>query len=111
MAKLVLNNTENYEHLANVKLTKEKYPIAFENKVNELVDDGMSREDAENMVSSMVIELELYYQEGYGLFAVESDAVDNGADIFSPYNKEEYQREDSDESLNYDENQGEGFQP
>ena len=75
------------------------------------VDGYNPREDAENMVSSMVIELELYYQEGYGLFAVESDAVDNGADIFSPYNKEEYQREDSDESLNYDENQGEGFQP
>ena len=81
-----LNNSDNYEHLCNVRLTKEKFPIAFENKVNELINEGCatSREEAEKMVSNMEIELEIYYEEGYGLFAVESDAVESGT-IYSPY--------------------------
>ena len=29
-----LNNSDNYEHLCNVVLTKDKFPIAYENKVN-----------------------------------------------------------------------------
>ena len=88
---LKLNNAENYEHLCNVKLTKERFPIAYEEKVQELMDDcEMSREQAEDIIKDMEIELEVYYHRGYGLFAVESDAVENGADIFSPYNKEEY---------------------
>ena len=86
---LKLNNENNYEHLCNVTLTKEKFPIAFNNKVNELMEDeGISRKDAEKKVSETEIALELYYHKGHGLFAVETDAIDNGAEIYSPYNKE-----------------------
>lgn len=89
-----LNNAENYEHLANVRLTKDKYPIAFEEKVKELIEEcGMTRAQAEKSVEDMEIELEIYYQKGYGLFAVESEAVDAGA-VYSPYNKEEYEQAD-----------------
>ena len=35
----------------------------------------------------MEIELEVYYEVGYGLFAVEADAVES-ADIYSPYSGE-----------------------
>lgn len=85
-----LNTAENYEHLANVKLTKEKYPIAYENKVEELMEENsMSREEAESVIKDMEIELEIYYEKGYGLFAVESEAVESGT-IYSPYSKEEY---------------------
>ena len=32
----------------------------------------------------MEFELEIYYEKGYGLFAVDSEAVNSGT-IFSPY--------------------------
>lgn len=83
-----LNNSDNYEHLCNVVLTKDKFPIAYENKVKELMDEcNMSREEAENVIKDMKIELEVYYEVGYGLFAIESDAVESGT-IYSPYSGE-----------------------
>ena len=83
-----LNNSDNYEHLCNVVLTKDKFPIAYENKVKELIDEcHVSREEAENIVNNMEIELEVYYEVGYGLFAIESDAVES-ATIYSPYSGE-----------------------
>lgn len=83
-----VNNSDNYEHLCSVVLTKDKFPIAYENKVKELMDEcGMSREEAENAVKDMKIELEVYYEVGYGLFAIESDAVESGT-IYSPYSGE-----------------------
>ena len=82
-----LNGADNYEHLCNVKLTKEKFPIAYENKVQELIEDCcVSREEAESIISNMEMELEIYYEKGYGLFAVESEAV--GCKIYSPYSGE-----------------------
>lgn len=83
-----LNGADTYEHLCNVKLTKKKFPVAYENKVQELIEDcGISREEAESMISDMRIELEIYYEKGCGLFAVESEAVDSGT-IYSPYSGE-----------------------
>ena len=91
-----LNGADTYEHLCNVKLTKEKFPAAYENKVQELIEDcGVSREEAENLISGMEIELEIYYEKGPGLFAVESEAVECGT-IYSPYSGElckEYKEE------------------
>ena len=85
-----LNNSNEYEHLCNVKLTKEKFPKAFAAKVEELIEEGVcaSEEEAEAVIADMEIELELYYEKGYGLFAVESEAVNSGT-IFSPYSCEE----------------------
>lgn len=83
-----LNNSDNYEHLCDVVLTKDKFPIAYENKVKELMDEcSMSREEAENAIKDMKIELEVYYEVGYGLFAIESEAVESGT-IYSPYSGE-----------------------
>ena len=89
---LRLNNSDDYEFLCNVTLTKEKFPIAFENKVQELLEEGVcsTREDAERTVEYMSIELELYYHKGYGLFAVDSEAVASGT-IYSPYSGELYE--------------------
>ena len=52
-------------------------------------ENSMSREEAESVIKDMEIELEIYYEKGYGLFAVESEAVESGT-IYSPYSKEEY---------------------
>ena len=70
-----LNGDDTYEPIL-VTLTKDKFPIAFENKVQELLEEGCfeTREEAEKVVSSYPIEIELYYEKGLGLFAVESGA-------------------------------------
>lgn len=83
-----LNSSDEYELLCKVTLTKDEYPTAFENKVRELIEEcGMSREQAEESIENMEIELELYYEKGYGLFAVDSEAVTAGT-IHSPYSGE-----------------------
>jgi len=52
-------------------------------------ENGMTREEAETAVAQMQIELEIYYEKGHGLFAVETEAVDSGT-IYSPYSNEVY---------------------
>lgn len=83
------NNAEEMESIM-VQLTEEKTPIAFNRKVKELLDQGAfeSEEDAKAWVYQNPIELELYYSIDCGLFGVESDAIENGADIYDPYTAE-----------------------
>ena len=89
MQRLQLNSADSYEPV-NVRLSKETTPIAFEQKVQELIEEcGMTREQAEQTVTDTVFELELYYQKGSGLFAVESEAVEAGI-IYSPYSGQRY---------------------
>jgi len=86
------NNSENYEVVCTLRLDRlfaEKYPIAYQAKKEELMEDcGMSEEEAVATMKDMEIELELYYEKGRGLFAVESEAVENNT-IYSPYTREE----------------------
>ena len=84
-----LNNSDEYESLPKIKLSKEKYPKAFNAKVEELLEENVcgTVEEAEQLVSNMVFELEIYYEKGTGLFAVESAAVESGT-IYSPYTAE-----------------------
>ncbi len=84
-----LNNSDDYESLGTLKLTKEKFPKAFKAKVEELLEEGAcaTEEEAEKVIAAMDFELEIYYEKGTGLFAVESDAVDSGT-IYSPYTAE-----------------------
>ena len=84
-----LNNSDDYESLGIIKLSKEKFPKAFQAKVEELLEEDVcaTKEEAEKLVSDMEFELELYYEKGTGLFAVECDAVESGT-IYSPYTAE-----------------------
>lgn len=86
------NNAENYEVVCSLKFDRlfaEKYPIAYQAKKEELMEDcGMSEEEAVDKMKDMAVELEMYYEKGRGLFAVESEAVENTT-IYSPYTKEE----------------------
>ena len=86
---VTLNNSDDYESLGTLKLTKEKFPKAFKAKVEELLEEGVcaTEEEAEKVIKSMDFELEIYYEKGTGLFAVESAAVDSGT-IYSPYTAE-----------------------
>lgn len=80
-----MNNAENYESI-NVYLSKEKTPIAYQNKLDELMDSKAfdSKEEAEKWINETPFELELYYENGYGLFGVEAEAVES-ATLHSPY--------------------------
>lgn len=84
-----LNNSDSYESIGSIKLSKDKFPIAFQNKVEELIEEGVCStiEEAEKIVNDIEFELEVYYEKGTGLFAVESDAVESGT-IYSPYTAE-----------------------
>lgn len=84
-----LNNSDEYEALDVIKLTKDRFPKAFQAKVEELLEEGVceTQEEAESMIGDMGFELEVYYEKGTGLFAVESEAVESGT-IYSPYTAE-----------------------
>ena len=79
-------NPAGAEETIEVRLSQDKTPVAWEAKVQELIKNGMSREDAEQ-AASQPFELELYYQADWGLFAVESESLECG-DVISPYNGE-----------------------
>ena len=83
-----LNNSDNYEPI-KVTLSKEEFPIAYNNKIEELVEVGAydTIENAENDNPTIEIEMEIYYEKDYGLFAVECSAVESGT-IFSPYSRD-----------------------
>ena len=80
-----LINSDDYEPL-KVLLTEEDTPIAFNAKINELMEQGVfdNEKEAKKWLRNTPIELELYYEKDSGLFAVESEAVESGT-IYSPY--------------------------
>ena len=84
-----INDVSNYEPI-NVYLSREKTPIAFQNKLNELMECKAfdTEEEAAKWIEETPFELEMYYEKGYGLFLVESEAVENSC-VFSPYSKKE----------------------
>lgn len=80
-----LNSAENYEPI-EITISKETTPIAYNNKIQELVEQGayLTKEDAEKEHPRFIIDCEIYYQKHSGLFAVEEGAVESGT-IYSPY--------------------------
>lgn len=80
-----LNNSDDYESI-KVMLTPTETPKVYELRVQDLMTGGMSREDAEEKAKEPY-EMELYYEPGVALFAVDSEAVDSGT-IYSPYTAE-----------------------
>jgi len=74
--------------IISVRLSPDKTPIAYENKVRCLMLSGLSREEAEK-VALEPMDLELYYEIGAGLMAVDPAAVESGT-IRSPYTGELY---------------------
>lgn len=79
-----LNNSEDYDALPPIRI--KDYPRIFNAKCEELIEEGRASdmESAKKLAGNMIIELELYYEKGAGLFAVESEAVES-AKIYSPY--------------------------
>lgn len=96
MAVLKFNSAENCEQIIIV-LTKDEYPVAYNNKIEELIEQKLypNREEAERQNPKFELECEIYYHKHYGVFAVEQGAVESGT-IHSPYTGElceEYKEE------------------
>ena len=70
----------------NIRLDREHTPMAFKAKLKELMDQKVfdTEQEAIDFIESEPIELELYYEEGYGLFAAEAEAIESGL-VISPY--------------------------
>lgn len=83
-----LNSADNFERLIII-VDKEQYPIAYRNKIEELVEQGCYNtiEKAERDNPTFEIDCEIYYDKHSGLFAVECEAVESGT-IYSPYSGE-----------------------
>lgn len=97
MARIKANSAEDYESTI-IRLSKDRYPIAYQAKLEELVEQNCygSIEEAESDNPYIDIELEMYYDKHHGLFAVESGAIESNAEsICSPYTGE--YMEDSDD--------------
>lgn len=84
METKILGYTDENQQTIEIRITKSKYPLLWERKVKELTQQGLSESDAERILGDWVVTLDLYYEIGSGLFAVETDAVESGS-IHSPY--------------------------
>ena len=92
-----LNPTDRIETI-EVLLTEERYPIAFANKMSELLEQKAfdSEQEARTWLKSTPIVLEIYYEKDAGLFAVESEVLDSCPEtVCSPYTKEAFTEEDT----------------
>lgn len=84
----IIAPSDEEEECIDIYLTPERYPIAFKNKVDELLEQGCfeTREEAEADVRRYPIQLDLVYEKHSGLFAVESEALEL---CTSPYSGKE----------------------
>ena len=82
-------NKVGQEETIGVLLTRKTFPIAFQNKLNELMEQGAfdNEEDATKWIESNPIVLEIMYEKHNGLFAVESEAIECDT-LVSPYSGE-----------------------
>ena len=87
-------NKVGQEETIGVLLTRKTFPIAFQNKLNELMEQGAfdNEEDAIKWIENNPIVLEIMYEKDNGLFAVESEAIESGW-IVSPYSGEEIEND------------------
>ena len=78
------------EEVIYVSLSPTKFPIAYKNKVDELMEQGAfdTRKEAEEWVQTNPICLEIIYEKHSGLFAVESEGLECGG-LISPYTNKE----------------------
>ncbi len=80
-----LNTLNTYD---SVKIKFINYPEAFKAKCEEFVEQGIATDmdDAAEQLKDYEIDLQLVYDKHYGLFAVESDMIEDCAeDVYSPY--------------------------
>lgn len=83
MSKLQINPPELIETV-DIFLDPNKHPVAFNTKLKELTENGMSESEAFMFLKQVPFQMEVYYSKDQGLFLVESESLDSN-DIFNPY--------------------------
>jgi len=78
------------EETIDILLSEERFPRTREAKLEELLEENAfdSREEAERWLDQTPVCLDLIYEKGLGLFAVESEAVEANS-LSSPYSGKE----------------------
>lgn len=85
-------NPSDKVELVDIKLDKEKHPIAWNNKKQELIESGMPEDEAEDFLRTTPFQMEVYYAPFNGLFLIESEPLDS-ITPFNPYTGEEMEND------------------
>lgn len=80
--------TDDYDTSIKVITTSDTNPVIFRRRVKCQMLSGLSQEEAERVVSTTPMELELFYEIGLGGFAIDAEAVGN-TPLYSPYTGKE----------------------
>lgn len=89
MKKELLDIIPEIPETIEIWIDENNYPSIYNRKIKELVEmSGMTEEEARAFIIQTPFVLELVYHENYGLFGVESEAVDS-TPIYSPYTGQE----------------------
>lgn len=80
--------TDKVDEVINVVTTPDENPDTFRRRVKCLMISGMTQAEAEHIASTEPMKLELFYDIGRGVFAVEAEAVGN-TPLYNPYTAEE----------------------
>lgn len=80
--------TDDYDTSIQVITTPDTNPVIFRRRVKCQMLSGLSQEEAERVISTTPMELELFYEIGLGGFAVDAEAVGN-TPLYSPYTGKE----------------------
>lgn len=76
-------NEAGKEEIFILKIDETQHPIAYKAKLNELIQAGMTEQDARNVINQGVV-MEVYYATNQGFFLVESEAIES-TEIYNPY--------------------------
>lgn len=88
--RLVITGEEG--EVIKVITTPDINPEIFRRRVKSQMISGLSREQAEHIVSTEPMELELFYDVGLGAFAIDAGAVGN-TPLYNPYTGKEIPEE------------------
>ena len=76
---------ETHAESVDIVLTEKDHPNAYKAKLEELVESGLTEDEARAFIVTTPFAMEVFYEKGCGLFAVEGEAV--GLDFMvTPYN-------------------------
>lgn len=84
MEKAKLKVTEEEGDFFKITLSGKETPQAFKRRVEELMQSGLSEAEARHNVATTPVAMELFYDCGRGMFAVESEPLLH-IGIFNPY--------------------------
>jgi hypothetical protein len=85
-------NAAGNEEILILKIDETQHPIAYKAKLNELIQAGMTEQDARNTINQGIV-MEVYYATNQGFFLVESEAIES-TEIYNPYDGTECEIEE-----------------